>query len=113
MDSFFYKCRHADLISFDDGPRDLTRDFLALLDRYNIKATFFVVGSNVVASSVYRQNLKAAYDAGHQIALHSWTHAHSTSQSTDVLISEVIYSAKAVFETIGKVPRYYRNPCKY
>ncbi|KAI8834521.1 hypothetical protein BC829DRAFT_352178, partial [Chytridium lagenaria] len=83
-------------ISFDDGPKDLTRDFLGTSRPLQIKATFFVIGSNVIASSVYRQNLKAAYDAGHQIALHSWTHTHSTAQSTDVLISEVIYSAKAV-----------------
>ncbi|KAI8847772.1 hypothetical protein BC829DRAFT_433655 [Chytridium lagenaria] len=84
--------------------------FLGVLERLNVKATFFVVGSNVVASSRYRQSLKAAYDAGHQIALHSWTHSRSTSQTTDELISEVILSARAVYDTIGKIPRYYRNP---
>ncbi|KAJ3208323.1 chitin deacetylase [Dinochytrium kinnereticum] len=96
--------------TFDDGPKDLTPDFLNVLAKHNVKATFFVVGSNVVSSSQYRRNLRAAYEAGHQIALHSWTHSHSTSLSTETLISEIVLSAKAVFEVIGKVPRYYRNP---
>ncbi|KAJ3208324.1 chitin deacetylase, partial [Dinochytrium kinnereticum] len=95
---------------YDDGPWDLTPQYLALLSRYNVKATFFVIGAHVVASQVYKNNLKAAYDAGHQIALHSWSHNHNTAQTTEVLISEIIYSAKAVYDIIGKVPRYYRNP---
>ncbi|KAJ3208322.1 chitin deacetylase [Dinochytrium kinnereticum] len=96
--------------TFDDGPKDLTVEFLNVLAKYNVKATFFVIGSNVVSSAKYRQNLRLAYEAGHQIALHSWTHSRSTSLSTETLISEIIFSAKAVFEVIGKVPRYYRNP---
>ncbi|KAJ3113081.1 chitin deacetylase [Phlyctochytrium bullatum] len=92
---------------YDDGPDQFNPDFINLLRTYNARATFFVLGAAVVRNPAHKASLKAAYDAGHQIA---WTHNKNTAQSTDVLISEIILTSKAIYDVIGKVPRYYRNP---
>ena len=46
-------------LTFDDGPSRVTDDILDILDRYNVKATFFVLGSNVDANP---ELVKTAYD---------------------------------------------------
>ncbi|KAJ3100994.1 chitin deacetylase [Phlyctochytrium bullatum] len=96
--------------TYDDGPDFLTPRYLDMLRARNATATFFVLGSKVALSDENKRNLKAAYDAGHQIGIHSYTHNRNTAQSTEVLISEILYTAKAIYSVIGKVPRYYRPP---
>jgi len=54
-------------LTFDDGPSRVTDDILDILDRYNVKATFFVLGANVDAKP---ELVKRAYDSGHFIASH-------------------------------------------
>lgn len=58
-------------LTFDDGPSKLTLDVLKVLDQYDIKATFFVVGSNV---KVYPEVIVKLKEHGHAIGLHSYTH---------------------------------------
>lgn len=59
-------------LTFDDGPSILvTPDILAILEEYNINATFFVVGKMVDQNP---QMLKKIYDAGHSIGNHSYSH---------------------------------------
>lgn len=62
-------------LTFDDGPsKSVTPDILDILKRYNIKATFFVVGS------MARNNgdiIKRIYDEGHTIANHSYSHQYN------------------------------------
>ncbi|KAJ3216842.1 chitin deacetylase [Dinochytrium kinnereticum] len=96
--------------TFDDGPRTKTRDFLDLLKRNNVKATFFVIGANVIVEDRFKENLKAVDADGHQIALHAWSHPLLSTRSTEALVSEIIYTALAIYRAIGKVPRYFRQP---
>ncbi|KAJ3112565.1 chitin deacetylase [Phlyctochytrium bullatum] len=97
--------------TFDDGPKSKTKDFLQLFAQKNdIKVTFFVLGANIVMDPGYKAALKAAYDAGHQIAMHSWSHPRLTQRDTQALISEIVYTALAIYKTIGQVPRYFRQP---
>ena len=100
------------MYSFDDGPEHYTRDFLAVLKKNNVVATFFVLGSTTVYKPEWASNLRAAYDAGHQIALHTYSHYSSTSLTDDQFVAEIIWNALAVKQVIGKVPRYFRPPCK-
>ncbi|KAI9325659.1 hypothetical protein DFJ73DRAFT_868917 [Zopfochytrium polystomum] len=97
-------------VTYDDGPKGLTQEFLDLLKSNKSIATFFVLGCNTVANPDWAKGLRAAYDAGHQIALHTWSHKHMTTQSTDQIINEFIWNALAVRQVIGKVPRYIRPP---
>lgn len=71
-------------LTFDDGPHPkLTPVILDILDKYNIKATFFVVGENV---KLYPEAFKEVVRRGHEIGNHSFTHplrnqsAHSMSK---------------------------------
>ncbi|KAJ3106432.1 chitin deacetylase [Phlyctochytrium bullatum] len=96
--------------TFDDGPKDIIRDFVKILDDNGAKGSFFVIGGNVVAKPSFAAGLKAAYEGGHQIALHSYTHRANSKLTTDQLISEILVNARAVYDVIGKVPRYYRTP---
>ncbi|KAJ3100318.1 chitin deacetylase [Phlyctochytrium planicorne] len=96
--------------TFDDGPKSKTRDVLALLKKNNVKGTFFVIGANIVMTSRFRDNLKAIDADGHQIALHAWAHPPMTTRTTEALVSEIVYTALAVYRAIGKVPRYFRQP---
>ena len=57
-------------LTFDDGPSQYTSELLDILDRYNVKATFFVTGRN----TGYSYLIGEAYRRGHSIGLHSNTH---------------------------------------
>ena len=61
-------------ISFDAawGNED-TQQLIDILGKYDIKATFFVVGEWV---DKYPESVKALHDAGHEVMNHSNTHAH-------------------------------------
>lgn len=67
-------------MTYDDGPTVApdgifdTGDVRTALAAINAKATFFVAGANAVQ---YPQEVKATFDAGHEIAVHTWTHRKS------------------------------------
>lgn len=61
-------------LTFDDGPwPKMTNDVLHILKKYNVKATFFVVGRNVY---LYPEELQKIVDHGHALGNHSWNHAY-------------------------------------
>ena len=68
-------------LSFDAawGNED-TQTLIDILDRYQVKATFFVVGDWV---DKYPESVKALSDAGHEIMCHSNDHAHFNTLSAD------------------------------
>ena len=74
-------------LTFDDGPsKSITPQILDLLGQENIKATFFVLGKNVHR---YPEITKRAYEEGHFIANHGYTHSYSTIYaSIDAILDE-------------------------
>lgn len=59
-------------ITFDDGPDPTwTPKILDVLDEFNVKATFFVIGRR---ADKYPEIVKKAYESGHAIANHTWDH---------------------------------------
>ena len=62
-------------LTFDDGPSAVTDSILKTLDKYGIKATFFVVPDGSAASNA---RLKAIADAGHTIGIHTTSHVYTT-----------------------------------
>ncbi|KAI8896407.1 hypothetical protein BC833DRAFT_597603 [Globomyces pollinis-pini] len=77
------------------------------LQSLNVKATFFVIGSNVIK---HPEQLLAIHKDGHQIGIHTWSHTPLTTLSNDQIISEVVWTAKAIKEVTGVTPRYVRCP---
>jgi len=94
-------------ITFDDGPTPNTVPLLATLKANSIKATFFVMGSNVVRNA---DILKQEYADGHHIASHTWSHFPLTSLSNEQIVAEVKWTEKAVFDITGLRMKYIRPP---
>ena len=66
-------------LTFDDGPSSVTPRILDILKQENIKATFFVLGSNVKKKP---ELVKRMYDEGHFIANHGYSHVYSSIYSS-------------------------------
>ena len=61
-------------LTFDDGPHPrYTKEILEILDEYDIKATFFVIGINV---KYYPETMNSIIEHGHEIGNHTYTHPH-------------------------------------
>ncbi|CAG8532464.1 9256_t:CDS:2 [Cetraspora pellucida] len=94
-------------LTLDDGPTSFTTSVLDYLDTQNIKVTFFVIGSNVYTNP---DILLRAYKAGHQIGVHTWSHNQLTTQTTEVVIAELMYTRDAIKAAINATPKYMRPP---
>ena len=59
-------------LTFDDGPdEDFTPQILDILKKYNVKATFYVIGEKVQYN---KKIIKREYEEGHEIGNHTYTH---------------------------------------
>jgi len=87
-------------LTFDDGPSEaVTNLILDVLKEQNIKATFFVLGSNV---SKYPEIVKRAYTGGHYIANHGYSHNYKKIYaSAQSVLEEYNKTEKAIQEAIG------------
>jgi hypothetical protein len=94
-------------LSFDDGPSDSTPGLLKYLQEKQLKASFFVTGSQVV---LYPDILKQEYDEGHQIVIHTWSHRALTSLSNEQVLAELEWTAVIIQDIIGVRPTYFRPP---
>lgn len=76
-------------LTFDDGPsKDITPQILDILKENDVKATFFVLGARV---DLYPETLKRAFDEGHYIANHGYSHQYSKIyESKDTVFQEYI-----------------------
>jgi len=95
-------------ITFDDGPHPQnTPRLLDMLRARNIKATFYVVGSNVDA---YPQVLRRVVAEGHEIGNHSYTHRLFSKMSDADIRQELARTRDAVVRATGVQPRTLRPP---
>lgn len=62
-------------LTFDDGPSSYTGKLLDVLKKYNVPATFFVTNQSITRG--YDSMILRAYNEGHTIGLHSYTHDYS------------------------------------
>ena len=95
-------------LTFDDGPSSNSNEILDILDDYNVKATFFVVGREDEDSlAVY----KRIVDEGHTIAMHSYSHSYSTLYSSlDSFQSDLERIQNLIYDTTGVDCDLYRFP---
>jgi peptidoglycan/xylan/chitin deacetylase (PgdA/CDA1 family) len=68
-------------LTFDDGPGQSTTDILNTLARLQVNATFFVNSKNIADLTRVEDaaQVKRTFDAGHQIASHTYSHADLTN----------------------------------
>lgn len=95
-------------LTFDDGPSKNTKKILEILDKYNIKATFFVVGPK---SNFKSELLKEIVNSGHTIAIHSYEHNYDYIYSSKENYLKDFYSClNWIKQTTGITPKLYRFP---
>ncbi len=95
-------------ISFDAAwGNEQTDDLLDTLDEYEVKTTFFLVGSWV---KKYPDSVKKIAEKGHDVGNHSSTHAHMPALSADKMKKEITDCNERVKKLTGKSPTLFRAP---
>jgi peptidoglycan-N-acetylglucosamine deacetylase len=95
-------------LTFDDGPDPAsTPHFLAELDRLGLQATFFVLGSQLVAHPDVAHEVLAA---GHEIGVHGWLHRPHLLRAPWRVAGDLDRTWRAVQELLGVTPRFARPP---
>jgi len=94
-------------LTFDDGPSRHTDQILDILERYDARATFYVIG-NLIESR--RDTVKRAFDLGNEVTGHSWDHRDLTKLSENDIKTQIINANTAVKDVTGYVPMMFRTP---
>lgn len=95
-------------LTFDDGPDpNYTPEVLDILDRYDVKATFFVIGSNV---RLHPEILEDIRERGHVVAHHSVTHPQLDKVSPAKLEEEITLGTKLIEDVLDEKPTCLRPP---
>ncbi|KAF9357502.1 hypothetical protein BGX26_003633 [Mortierella sp. AD094] len=97
-------------LTFDDGPQEYTNELLDLLKARGAKATFFVNGHNNGDIAEFAGVVKRAYDEGHQIASHTYSHKDLATLDKAGIISEMTQLDTVLKTIIGVSPIYMRVP---
>ncbi len=94
-------------LTFDDGPGPASDSVLAILNRFGIKATFFLTGAEM---SLEPERTARIIAAGHEIGNHSWSHQALIFRSPAFIRSEV-ERTDSVIRALGyKGPIRFRPP---
>ena len=95
-------------LTFDDGPDEVfTPQILDILKKYNVRATFFVVGEKVAYN---KEIIKREFDEGHEIGNHTYSHINVAKQSYDTIATEIGNTQDAIKSVTGEEPRSFRPP---
>lgn len=92
-------------LTFDDGPNYNTNKILEVLNKYNVKATFFVLGSKISGNEYI---LEKEYTSGMEIGNHTFNHLLLTKYKDDVITREIEDTSNKVFEITGGYPKLLR-----
>ncbi|MCT8138150.1 DUF2730 family protein [Anaerobacillus sp. CMMVII] len=95
-------------LTFDDGPSPLTKDILAILNKKNVQATFFTIGTMM---EQYPEIVKQTYENGHMVLPHSYSHNYSIYSTFDMFYKDLA-KVETVYEDIlgFKSPTIFRFP---
>lgn len=98
-------------LTFDDGPNNsVTLSVLDVLRKYNIKATFFLVGTLIEEN---QDSARRLYDEGHLIANHSYSHNYSELYSDlQTFMNQVNYTHELICKITDDInyPKVFRFP---
>ena len=95
-------------LTFDDGPHPVyTEKILEILDKYNIKATFFIVGEN---AGYYKDTLIKISKSGHELGNHTFSHAIIKDKNALDIITEVEDCRNTIYEICGENTVLFRPP---
>lgn len=94
-------------LTFDDGPGPYTDQLLDVLAKYNVKATFFVTGQY----PDYYDCIRRAYDEGHTIGVHTYTHDYNKVYASILSYLEDFQNCEdLIYEYTGSYTTIFRFP---
>ena len=93
-------------LTFDDGPGMYTEEILSILDKYNVKATFFVTNQ----FPKYQYLIGKEYSNGHTVGIHTYSHKWSIYDSVDTYLNDFNKILDIVISQTGLKPKYFRFP---
>jgi len=95
-------------ITFDDGPNEkYTPELLDILLNQNVKATFFLIGKNVMKEPDIARRI---YSEGHEIGNHSYSHPLLLLISRKEVHRQIETTASIIEDTVGTKPKHFRPP---
>jgi peptidoglycan/xylan/chitin deacetylase (PgdA/CDA1 family) len=94
-------------LTFDDGPSESTPRLLEILERQNVRATFFLCGTNIHRLP---EVARAVRDAGHEIASHGDRHPYFVFQSPGFLRADIAGGLRALQDVTGVRTPWFRPP---
>ena len=95
-------------LTFDDGPSDVnTPQYLDILDRYGVKATFYNLGENTQA---FPELAREVIARGHQLCNHTMAHNQLTAVDSQTIYNEITTSADVIAQTTGVQTTHIRPP---
>jgi peptidoglycan/xylan/chitin deacetylase (PgdA/CDA1 family) len=95
-------------ITFDDGPDpDSTPAVLDALDRVGVRATFFMLGEQLMRNPMLGREVASR---GHEIALHGFEHPHHETLTPTQARDDLARGLGAVEAATGRRPSFYRPP---
>jgi peptidoglycan-N-acetylglucosamine deacetylase len=95
-------------LTFDDGPHPRsTPFFLAELDRLGVRATFFLLGSELARHPRLGQAIAAA---GHEVAVHGWRHRRLVWSGPLTTYDDLARTRDLIAAATGRPPRWFRPP---
>jgi len=80
---------------------------LETLAKHGVTATFFLIGEHLAG---HRALVEEMHEAGHELAVHGWTHMCAVAVAPRRLSDEVTATADAIADITGTAPRWYRPP---
>ena len=94
-------------LTFDDGPGAHTQQLLDILDKYNVKVTFFVTSVN----SGYENMIAKEAAAGHTVAIHSASHDYKKIYSSvDAYFADLNEMSDIIYAQTGQRAKLIRFP---
>ncbi|SFL98462.1 Polysaccharide deacetylase [Gracilibacillus orientalis] len=94
-------------ITFDDGPTKNVNEILSLLEKYNAKATFFLIGEYI---EEFPKEAEAIVQAGHQVANHTYSHNRMIFKSPSFIKNEIEKTNQLIREIGYKGQIDFRPP---
>ena len=102
--------REGVFLTFDDGPTPgITEWILATLDKYDAKATFFVLGKNV---EMYPDLFRKIVDAGHRVGNHTYSHQKGWRMSLERYVEDVDFANDLIRSELFRPPYAQITPAQ-
>lgn len=96
-------------ITFDDGPDPVyTRQILEILEAFNVKASFFLIGKKIANQEAL---VKQMHNSGHLLGNHSFYHTNTfMMQPKNTIANEIKQTNEAIYTATGRYPLVFRPP---